>query len=112
MRPIARLAVISVSWLLIVPSGPPMVAGQAEPSPTSGRTSISGRVIDPLSGRPIAGAEVTVQQLSTGSTIFPMVQSGNIIVTDAVEFFGPVMSDQDGRFRVQALPADAFRVMA
>lgn len=112
MRPIARLAIISASWLLVVPARPPVLAGQAGPGTTPGGTSIAGRVMDPVSGRPIAGAEVTIHQLSAGSTIFPMVQSGHIIVTDAVQFFGPVMSDQDGRFRFQALPADVFRVMA
>jgi hypothetical protein len=55
---------------------------------------------------------VTIFDVPNDETVFPMENSGGVIVTGTGQMFGPVMTGADGRFAIGALPPGTFEVQA
>jgi hypothetical protein len=82
---------------------------QDRPTSTGG---ISGIVVDANGSRPIGGVTVTLHRVPDGPTVFPLENSGHVVITGFDESRGPVLTGADGRFSFAGVPQGVFEVSA
>jgi hypothetical protein len=90
---------------------PGVVMVRARQDPPAGTSAISGHVIDGMTGKPIGGAIVSLLELYSGPTEFPLENSGYMIVTSSNEL-SHVLTDAEGRFAFEHLSSGGLTLCA
>lgn len=129
---VGAIAVIAAAQVPATPPPPPVLTtsgsrGQAVPDPSRpvplGAGEIRGSVVESGNGRPIAGAVVTLTRSEVGGNTIDVRVARTFMGPDAQEmrteesgppvaFARPAVTDGQGRFVFNALPAGNYRLSA
>lgn len=81
-------------------------------STQSARGVISGRTVDGTSNQPMPGMTISAYEVPDSPTVFPLDNTGHLIVTGTGQIFGLLLTDADGRFRIGGLPDGCYELQA
>ncbi len=103
----AALALVGSAWM----AGLYGASNTLQP-PQSGTAVISGRTLDGNSSQPMPGMNISAYEVPDSPTVFPLNNSGHMVVTSTGQTFGPLLTDGAGRFRFGNLPDGCYELYA